>query len=77
MNTERNDEVEKMAAAQLIRAMNVILGARRARYRVALDFLVESRKDGYTLLALKETKDAPDYSGVRPYSDTLEMREVP
>ena len=46
----------------LIAVYNMWLSYQGAPYRVTGD-VVHSRRDGYTLLALRETNDAPDMRG--------------
>lgn len=46
----------------IVFAVNMWLAAQGATYRVTAD-VIHSRRDGYTLLALKETTNAADYRG--------------
>lgn len=57
------------AIALLVRAVNALLMAEGQPYRVTADDLVMTRRDGYTFVALRETRDAADYRHcARPYS---------
>ena len=62
------------ALALMAQAINLLLTAQNVPYRVTASDIIMARRDGYTLLALPETRDAADWrSCARPYS-TMESR---
>lgn len=63
---------QAIGLALLARAVNVILTAEGAAYRVTADDIIMSRKGGYTLIALPETRDAADYRHCAPPYSTME-----
>lgn len=66
---------QALALSLLARAVNVILTAQGAHYRVTADDIIMSRKGGYTLIALPETRDAADYRHCAPpYSTMVESK---
>ena len=59
----------KTAISLMVQAVNLMLAAQNVPYRVKSSDIIMSRRDGYTLLALPETRDAADWrSCARPYS---------
>ena len=57
------------ALALIVKATNCLLMAQNVAYRVTTQDIIMTRRDGYTLLALPETRDAADWrTCARPYS---------
>lgn len=66
-----NHHDQRIAEALILmaRAANIILTAQGAHYRVATTDIIITRRGGYTLIAIPETRDAADYRHcARPYS---------
>ena len=61
----------------LVRSVNILLAANGAPYRVTSDDITMIRRDGFTLVALRETRQAADLGSYpRPFS-TLEGQTSP
>lgn len=62
---------EAEALHLMVKAINCLLMAQNRPYRVTAKDIVMSRRDGFTFLAIPETRDAADWrTCAQPYSTT-------
>ena len=68
-----NGQDRRIAEALMLmaRAANIILTAEGAPYRVTDNDIVIARRDGFTLIAIPETRDAVDYRHCAPPYSTM------
>ncbi len=59
------------ALCLMARAANIILTAEGQPYRVQTTDLIMTRSNGYTLIAIPETRDAVDYRHCAPPYSTM------
>ena len=50
-----------VALALIVESINALLTAENRPYRVTADDIIMTRRDGVTLIALRETRDAVDW----------------
>lgn len=59
----------QLALTLIVSSINALLTAENRPYRVTADDIIMTRRDGVTLIALRETRDAADWRRcARPYS---------
>jgi len=59
----------RVALILIVSSINALLTAENRPYRVTADDIIMTRRDGVTLIALRETRDAADWRRcARPYS---------
>ena len=66
-----NDRRIAEALMLMARAANIILTVEGAPYRVTDNDIVIARRDGFTLLAIPDTRDAVDYRHCAPPYSTM------
>lgn len=66
-----NDRHIAEALMLMARAANIILTVEGAPYRVTDNDIVIARRDGFTLIAIPETRDAVDYRHCAPPFSTM------
>lgn len=59
------------AIALLVRTVNILLTAEGQHYRVTAADVVKTTRDGWLLIALPTTRDAPDWRTCSPPYSTM------